>query len=44
MTVKNNYVPFASRIEKVIPHTKIEYTFRMHFDNAEELVRPGQFF
>lgn len=44
MTAANNYVPFPTKIEKVIRHTKTEYTFRMHFDHAEERVRPGQFF
>ena len=44
MTAANNYIPFPTKIEKVIRHTKTEYTFRMHFDHAEERVRPGQFF
>ncbi|MFN2937939.1 anaerobic sulfite reductase subunit AsrB [Lachnospiraceae bacterium YH-ros2226] len=44
MAVRNDYVPFPSKIEKVIRHTKTEYTFRMHFDNALERVKPGQFF
>ncbi len=44
MTAENKYVPFPSKIEKVIKHTKAEYTFRMHYDNALETVRPGQFF
>ena len=44
MTVRNNYIPFPSKIEKVIRHTKIEYTFVMHFENASERVKPGQFF
>ena len=44
MTAANNYIPFPTKIDKVIRHTKTEYTFRMHFDHAEERVRPGQFF
>ncbi|BAK47912.1 MAG: anaerobic sulfite reductase subunit AsrB [Eubacterium sp.] len=38
---ENVYVPFPSRILKVIPHTAKEYTFRMEFHGA---VKPGQFF
>ena len=37
----NAYIPFSSRVEKVIRHTDIEYTFRMSFSGA---VKPGQFF
>lgn len=37
----NEYLPFASKILEVIPHTAIEYTFRMAYDGA---VTPGQFF
>lgn len=37
----NEYLPFASKILEVIPHTSIEYTFRMAYDGA---VTPGQFF
>ncbi len=37
----NPYVPFPSEILEVIPHTKIEYTFRMAYTGE---VRPGQFF
>ena len=40
--MKNNaYVPFPSRILKVIKHTEKEYTFRMEFEGD---VKPGQFF
>lgn len=39
--VKNDYIPFPSRILEVIRHTEIEYTFRMEFHGT---VRPGQFF
>lgn len=38
---ENKYVPFASKVLKVIPHTNIEYTFRMSYDGP---VLPGQFF
>ena len=38
---ENAYVPFPSRIRKVIRHTPIEYTFRMEYQGE---VRPGQFF
>ena len=34
-------MPFLSRIQKVIRHTDIEYTFRMHYVGE---VKPGQFF
>ena len=37
----NPYIPFASTVKAVIPHTDIEYTFRLSYDGA---VRPGQFF
>lgn len=37
----NYYTSFWSEIKAVIPHTKIEYTFRMEYDGA---VKPGQFF
>ena len=37
----NDYLPFASEILKVIPHTDIEYTFRMAYSGK---VKPGQFF
>lgn len=37
----NYYTSFWSEIKAVIPHTKIEYTFRMAFDGE---VKPGQFF
>ena len=39
--MKNEYIPFVSRILDVIRHTDIEYTFRMAY---EDQVRPGQFF
>lgn len=39
--MKNEYIPFPSTILEVIPHTDIEYTFRMAFHGE---VRPGQFF
>lgn len=39
--MKNDYIPFSSKILEVIRHTEIEYTFRMEFNGA---VRPGQFF
>lgn len=38
---ENAYIPFASKILKVIPHTDREYTFRMSFGGV---VKPGQFF
>lgn len=41
--MKNEYIPQFSTIQKVIRHTKLEYTFRMEFDKADQ-VRPGQFF
>lgn len=37
----NDYTPFLSKIVEVIPHTAIEYTFRMAYDGP---VKPGQFF
>lgn len=37
----NEYIPFLSQIEEIIPHTDIEYTFRMSYTGE---VRPGQFF
>ena len=37
----NPYVPFPSKVLKVVRHTKKEYTFRMAFAGD---VRPGQFF
>ena len=39
--MNNLYMPFLSRIQKVIRHTDIEYTFRMHYVGE---VKPGQFF
>ena len=39
--VRNDYIPFASRILEVVKHTDIEYTFRMEFQGE---VKPGQFF
>ena len=38
----NEYVPFLSKIEDVIQHTEIEFTFRMAYDKND--VKPGQFF
>ena len=38
---ENVYVPFLSKIQKVIRHTSIEYTFRMEYHGN---VKPGQFF
>lgn len=38
--MKNDYIPFPSKILEVIRHTKIEYTFRMEFQGD---VKPGQF-
>ncbi len=38
---KNEYVPFLSKVLEVIPHTAIEYTFRMSYEGD---VLPGQFF
>jgi len=37
----NEYLPFWSEILEVIPHTELEYTFRMVNHKA---VQPGQFF
>jgi anaerobic sulfite reductase subunit B len=39
--MSNEYVPFLSEIVDVMPHTDIEYTFRMAYDGP---VKPGQFF
>ncbi len=39
--MKNEYIPVRSKINEVIKHTKLEYTFRMEFDGD---VKPGQFF
>lgn len=39
--VDNRYTSFWSEIREVIPHTKIEYTFRMAYKGD---VKPGQFF
>lgn len=41
MMVKNDYIPFPSKILEVIRHTEIEYTFRMEYRGD---VKPGQFF
>jgi anaerobic sulfite reductase subunit B len=38
---ENEYLPFSSKILEVIPHTKIEYTFRMAYVGK---AKPGQFF
>lgn len=40
--MNNDFVPFASKISEVIPHTDIEYTFRMEYRGRD--VKPGQFF
>lgn len=37
----NEYLPYLSEIKEVIPHTDIEYTFRMSYKGD---VKPGQFF
>lgn len=37
----NEYIPFLSKIQKIIRHTTTEYTFRMTFVGE---VKPGQFF
>ncbi|HHV26494.1 anaerobic sulfite reductase subunit B [Anaerosalibacter bizertensis] len=37
----NVYLPFKSKILKIVPHTGIDYTFRMEFKGD---VKPGQFF
>ncbi len=39
--MKNEYIPFKSKILDIIKHTDIEYTFRMEFTGD---VKPGQFF
>ena len=39
--MSNPYIPFASEIKAIIPHTAIEYTFRMGYVGE---VHPGQFF
>lgn len=39
--IKNDYIPFSSKILEIIPHTDIEYTFRMEYHKE---VKPGQFF
>lgn len=39
--MRNEYIPFLSEIKEVIPHTKLEYTFRMTYEGK---VKPGQFF
>lgn len=39
--IKNDYIPFPSKILEVIKHTHIEYTFRMSYEGD---VKPGQFF
>ena len=40
---ENEYIPFSSQVKEIIPHTDIEYTFRMSFPEADR-VKPGQFF
>ncbi|KRQ86754.1 Anaerobic sulfite reductase subunit B [Caloramator mitchellensis] len=37
----NPYMPFKSKILKIMPHTDIDYTFRMEYKGD---VKPGQFF
>jgi anaerobic sulfite reductase subunit B len=39
--MSNVYMPFKSRIMKIIPHTDIDYTFLMEYTGD---VKPGQFF
>ncbi len=39
--MRNDYIPFSSEILAVIPHTAIEFTFRMAYTGD---VKPGQFF
>ena len=39
--MSNVYMPFKSRIMKIIPHTAIDYTFLMEYTGD---VKPGQFF
>ena len=39
--MKNEYIPFPSQVKEIIPHTDVEYTFRMSFSGE---VKPGQFF
>ena len=41
MNQMNPYLPFSSKILKVIKHTEKEYTFRMEYNGD---VKPGQFF
>lgn len=40
--MNNEYIPFLSKIENIIKHTEIEYTFQMKYDKKD--VKPGQFF
>ncbi len=37
----NEYLPFLSKIQSVIKHTEVEYTFRMSYANE---VKPGESF
>lgn len=37
----NIYLPFKSKILNIVPHTEIDYTFRMEYDGE---VKVGQFF
>ena len=39
--IKNDYMPFSSKILEVIQQTYIEYTFRMEYQGD---VKPGQFY
>lgn len=32
--IKNDYIPFSSKILEVIQHTNIEYTFRMEYQGG----------
>lgn len=41
MMKHNEYLPYLSTIQEVIPHTDIEFTFRMTYEGE---VKPGQFF
>lgn len=39
--MKNEYIPFLSKIQKVTRHTDLEFTFQMAYEGE---VKPGQFF
>ena len=34
--MKNDYIPFPSKILEVIRHTEIEYTFRKEFQGEDK--------